>query len=398
MNYELKELRNRILCGNSIDVLPQLPAKSCDACITSPPYLRQRDYHHDDQLGQEATTEEYITKLCKIFEEVKRVLKDSGSLWVVIGDKHLNNRCLAQVPSRFAEEMTDKYSWILIADLIWQKPNCMPSSVKDSFTVDYEHFYFFVKKNGYYFDTQYEPLSPITIKEIEKEYNGRARKDYANQGIQDPSEVKRRIIAKFKPIGGVKRAGGDSPSYSGNEYEPDLARGRIMRATWYPEADSFIYPVHTQPFNLAHFATYPEELIKPAILASVPPFICRHCGSMFNNKVTEIRIATRPGINTGTGKSGTAEDPNSSLHKSPISTKRERIVRMLNENYDEDLCHCQPPELDHGIVLDPFFGAGTTGLVALKNARDFIGIEIQPQYIDIAKQRLSSYLGQKRLF
>lgn len=278
----------------------------------------------------------------------------------------------------------------------------MPSSVKDAFTVDYEHLYFFVKKNGYYFDTQYEPLSEATLKEYEQVYNGKARKDYDAEGVQNPSDIKARMTRKFAPIGGVKRAGGDSPSYSGNEYNPDLTKGRIMRATWYPsaaETDSFIYPVHTQPFSMAHFATYPEELIKPALMASVPPFICDNCGAMFNNKVTEIRVPTRPGNNTGTGKSGTEEDPNSGLHNSPLSTKRERIIRIVanNNTYQEDLCNCTPRSFNHGIVLDPFLGSGTTGLVALKNGRDFIGIELQPYYIEIAKARLSSHLGQNRL-
>jgi DNA modification methylase len=294
--------------------------------------------------------------------------------------------------------MTDKYGWILISDIIWQKPNCMPSSVKDAFTVDYEHFYFFVKKNGYYFDTQYEPLSPVTIEEVKKAYNGKDKKNYEAEGVQRPGGIKQNTIKRFAPIGGVKRAGGDSPSYSGNEYNPNLALGRIKRATWYPEADSFIYSVHTQPFSMAHFATYPEALIKPALLASVPPLICNHCGEMFNSKVTEIRVPTRPGNNTGNGKSGTADDPNKGLHDSTLSTRRERIVRIVNHNSNDGLmCSCSPSSFNHGIVLDPFMGSGTTALVALKNARDFIGIELQPYYIEIAKARLSPYLGQNRL-
>lgn len=233
-----------IYCGDSLEVLKTLPSESVNCVITSPPYWGLRDYgtatweggdpnceheaedtikremHQtgatgrgsptttihiserpvgicvkcgaksvDKQLGLEPSFEEYISKLCDIFDEVKRVLRKDGTCWVNIGDTYnssqagnktpcglqqktpeerdaknnykrykasVPDKCLCQIPARFALEMTDR-GWILRNTIIWYKRNCMPSSVEDRFTVDYEFIYFFVKNKRYYFEQQLEP-------------------------------------------------------------------------------------------------------------------------------------------------------------------------------------------------------------------------------------------------
>ena len=179
----MEKFTNKIIHGDSLEVLQTLPGESIDCVVTSPPYWALRDYGVPGQLGLESTFNEYISKLCDIFDEVKRVLKKEGTCWVNIGDtyvgsgfgaggKHhflsdqalknptkfagLPNKSLCQIPSRFAIEMCNR-GWILRNEIIWHKPNCMPQSVKDRFTVDFEKIFFFVKSKKYYFETQYEP-------------------------------------------------------------------------------------------------------------------------------------------------------------------------------------------------------------------------------------------------
>lgn len=228
----------------------------------------------DFQLGLEPTPEEYIRKLCDVFDEVKRVLKPQGSCWVNLGDcyggpvgepnapklskgrndgykaaarvkKHLPAKALVQIPNRFSIEMGNR-GWLLRNELIWHKGNCIPSSAKDRFTIDYERLFFFTKSTKYYFKQQVEP------------------------------------------------------STAGNPV------GRNARSVW---------TINATPFRDAHFATYPEGLCEKPIDAGCP---------------------------------------------------------------------------EGGIVLDPFFGAGTSGLVALKQGKDFVGIELNPQYVEIAEKRLTS--------
>jgi len=123
--------------------------------MTSPPYWALRNYGVEGQLGLEPAFQEYINRLRDIFDEVKRVLKKEGTCWVNIADTYLD-KCLCCIPDRFKIEMINR-GWICRNDIIWHKPNCMPSSVKDRFTVDYEHLFFFTKSEKYWFETQYEP-------------------------------------------------------------------------------------------------------------------------------------------------------------------------------------------------------------------------------------------------
>lgn len=185
----------QVIIGNSLDVLRSMESESIDVCVTSPPYWALRDYGSDPvdwgdwkgQLGLEPSPTDYINHLMMIFDEVKRVLKPSGACWVNIGDTYSTNagqkysgnfingkraveskasgkfdtgtireKSLCQIPSRFAIAMSD-HGWILRNECIWHKPNPMPVSVSDRFTVDYEKFFFFTKEPRYYFKQQKEP-------------------------------------------------------------------------------------------------------------------------------------------------------------------------------------------------------------------------------------------------
>lgn len=368
-----------------------------DCCITSPPYWALRDYKVDGQLGLEPTFQEYIHKLLAIFDEVKRVLKPSGTCWVVMGDTYstktkgdtrtaeqlrastgfpktwnsdqyfktrslegqrkietnLPEKSLCKIPQRFEIAMID-HGWIERSDIIWYKPNCMPSSAKDRFTGDYEHVFFFVKSpKKYYFETQYEPHSRDWADDIPHWKNGTA-KHLATQ-------------------------------HSGKNFaNPPNALGRIKRCVW---------KIPTAPFKEAHFAVFPPKLVEPMIKAGCPEQICKKCGTPTSRIYSEQRIATRPGLDVGNGKSGTDIDPNSGLHKSDLSKYREQIIR---QEIGIKSCNCNAG-FDSGLVLDPFAGSGTVGLVAAQLARNFVGIEINADYVAMAKKRLEPYLIQSRL-
>ena len=304
--YKMMIKNNSIICGDCLKVLKTLPDESINCVMTSPPYWALRDYGVDGQMGLEPTFQEYINKLCDIFDEVKRVLKKDGTCWINMGDtyggtsdkgnyrdpKYKNGRngqsialnktatkkCLCQIPSRFAIEMTNR-GWILRNEIIWHKPNAMPSSVKDRFTVDFEKLFFFVKNKKYYFETQYEEV----VNHSDAWYRNKLRQN-KNYKLKKP--------------------------YQHNFPIPKYPDKKNKRSVW---------KIPTKPFSQAHFAVYPPKLCITPIRAGCP---------------------------------------------------------------------------EKGIVLDPFFGAGTTGLVAQELNRNWIGIELNKEYIKIAEDRLK----QKSLF
>jgi DNA modification methylase len=197
----LFDLRREILHGDVLEQLKTLPAESVDMCMTSPPYWALRDYGIEGQLGLEPTFTEYINKLVSVFDEVKRVLKKEGTCWVNLGDTFSSStkqtgrndaeselrqgrresgiktqikngsdtpdKCLLMIPERFAIEMINR-GWILRSKIVWHKPNAMPSSAKDRFTVDWEYLFMFAKQQKYYFETQYQEYKTSIDKMISK--------------------------------------------------------------------------------------------------------------------------------------------------------------------------------------------------------------------------------------
>jgi DNA modification methylase len=305
---------NKIICGDSLKVLKTIPSESIDCIVTSPPYWALRDYGMNGQIGLETSIEEYLDKLIQIFDEVKRVLKPSGTCWINFGDTYANKtkgghrnkaqnnifdsltersvipklkaelsipaKSLCLIPSRFAIRMIEK-SWILRNEIIWHKPNAMPQSIKDRFTVDFEKIFFFVKSRKYFFKQQFEALK--NPKELQRRYSNPFEK-----------HIYRKLTGRnYKSIEAIKRS-----------QKEILKTGRNKRCVW---------TIGTGVSNGNHFAVYPPRLIETPILAGCPV---------------------------------------------------------------------------NGIVLDPFIGSGTTAIVAKKFMRQFIGIELNPEYVKIARKRL----------
>jgi DNA modification methylase len=348
---------NKIYEGDVLQVLKTFPDESIDCCVTSPPYWGLRDYgtatwiggdcncdhkqylggHGDDsmkqvssngtqmynykdickkcgavrqdkQIGLEKTPEEYVQTMVVIFNEVKRVLKKEGTLWLNLGDSYcgsgskgdlkdpehpegrnglsvaLNNRIegmkpkdLVGIPWMTAFALRSA-GWYLRQDIIWHKPNPMPESVTDRCTKSHEYIFLLSKSNKYYFDQILEPYT-----------------EPMNRWGGDE------LVANNESMWDE---GTGQSTYRDRNMRPN-PDGKNKRSVW---------TVNTRPYKEAHFATFPEELIIPMIKAGCP---------------------------------------------------------------------------ENGVVLDPFMGAGTTGLVCKKLNRNYVGIELNPKYIEIAEKRIA---------
>src|SRR3990167_2205731 len=221
---QIEEFKNKIICGDSLEVLKTLPTDSVDCIITSPPYYGLRDYGVDGQIGLEKSLAEYLDRMLAITAELKRVLKFTGTLWWNHGDSYAGSgmgggdtgfskerhrpellsyktgknkrplnkenptKSLLLQAHRLAIRMIDEQGWILRNQLIWHKPNCMPSSVKDRFTVDFEPIFFFTKSKKYWFEPQREP----SITGVSGKFNLRVRdvkRGYKKSGQYKASKV-----------------------------------------------------------------------------------------------------------------------------------------------------------------------------------------------------------------
>ena len=246
---------DRIIIGDALERLRELPDEVADVCVTSPPYYGLRDYGVDGQVGLEKTPEEYIDRLVQIFREVRRTLKKDGTLWIVIADSYagsgrgiskktgIKNKDLIGIPWMLAFALrTD--GWYLRSDIIWNKPNVMPESVKDRCTKCYEHVFMLAKSKTYHFDSE-AVLVPA-------QYDG--RKETINKGSSKYADK----IVPGKTPQSQHMAGKPHQRWRFKDGKPVKNR----RDVW---------TVSTRPYKGAHFATFPPELIEPCILAGSRP-------------------------------------------------------------------------------------------------------------------------------
>ena len=324
----------RIIEGDALSSLRGLADESVQTCITSPPYWGLRDYGSDGQLGLEATPDEYVANLVVVFREVRRVLRDDGTLWLNLGDSYASGgsggysekstlagftnpetkgrvmnaepiqrrapagmkpKDLVGIPWLVAFALRAD-GWYLRSDIIWAKPNPMPESVTARPTKAHEYLFLLTKGPRYFYDAD-AIRDPATYEGP----NGTQLLPYAQGfGRRTPEQEAERRVKRRTVRPGIDTNGGGQ----GNGAMSYPAHSRNKRSVW---------TVATQPFPGAHFATFPPKLIEPCVLA------------------------------------GSAEGDT---------------------------------------VLDPFAGAGTTGLVTLRHNREFIGIELNPDYAQMARDRI----------
>lgn len=307
--------------GDCRTVLKTLADTSVQCVVTSPPYFGLRDYGVARQIGLELTPDAFVAELVEVFREVRRVLADDGTVWLNLGDSynaHPNHRSNDDVagwkqatnigsrstPSRSVDGLKAKDligipwrvafalqadGWYLRSDIIWSKPNPMPESVQDRPTKAHEYIFLLTKSARYYYNAAAirEPYAESTLTQFEQPYEGEATKDYAAVGVQNPSAIKKRITDKQRGHG-RRHAGFNDRwdasvgEYTGKHGEADAqSAGRRMlknvkeaRDAGAPHDNPFggankrsVWTVATQPFPGAHFATFPEALIEPCILA-----------------------------------------------------------------------------------------------------------------------------------
>ena len=313
--------------------MQQFPDETIDCVVTSPPYWALRDYGVQGQLGIEPSFQEYIVKLCDIFDEVQRVLKTTGTCWVNLGDTYYSNhgggndglvkaevtkqfvsiknrtrsqelpeKCLCQIPSRFVIEMINR-GWILRNEIIWHKPNGMPANAKDRFTVNFEKVFFFVKDEQYWFDLD-AVREPHHKKQLQE-----GIKQAREFGYSGRESYKEWYFHHRKKTSWVS---GNNDMKIGFGAARGVPRTRLIHPLG--KAKRCVWTIPTKPFTGRHYAVYPPELIETPIKAGCP---------------------------------------------------------------------------EGGIVLDPFIGSGTTALVAQSLGKKFIGIDLNPEYIKMAKARLA---------
>ena len=294
--------------GDCRDILRTLPAESVHCCVTSPPYFGLRDYGHDGQIGLEPTPDEFVDALVAVFREVRRVLRDDGTLWLNLGDTYVNHskpgggyltigkrntggskyrptpvaglaaKNLIGIPWRVAFALQAD-GWYLRQDIIWHKANPMPESVRDRCTKAHEYIFLLSKSPRYYFDSE---------------------------------SVKEEALHPTVRYKSTRKTKSQEAAFLGNA---PTNLGRCGTAEGGMRNRRSVWTVATKPFKGAHFATFPPDLIEPCVLAGAPV---------------------------------------------------------------------------GGVVLDPFGGAGTTGLVANRHGRLAILCELNPEYVEMARKRIAS--------
>ncbi len=295
----------KIIYKSVYDGLKDIEDKSVRCCITSPPYYQCRNYGHDDQIGLEPTPEEYIDKLCVIFDEVGEKLTSDGNLFVNLGDKYINKDLLL-IPTSFAQEMR-KRGWILRNDIIWHKPNFQPSPVKDRLANTYEHIFHFVKNpKGYYYDLDSirEPHK-IEKLDIDKSYD-RFKNRIIESQLEECSKKQALIELntlysedKINKDARLKLRGKSKALFGGDTKLSGRARELEEKGYYFhcnnPKGKNpgDLLSVNIKSHKGIHEAVFPEELIEPLIMVgSDKGDIVLDC---FAGTGTTCRVADRLG-------------------------------------------------------------------------------------------------------
>lgn len=336
----------QILEGDCLASMASLPGKSVQTCVTSPPYFGLRDYGHDGQIGLEATPSAYVAKMVDVFREVRRVLRDDGTLWLNLGDSYgssggdiftgfnarydgtgldggkqaqiaesaksaarkprdtgVRAKNLLGIPWRVAFALQDD-GWYLRQDIIWHKPNAMPESVTDRCTKAHEYLFLLSKSPKYYFD--YAAIrEPAVTGGTDIVGSGFARSGFARSG---------RRKSKAEGVNGRNVQSRNSEAERRDVVGGSFNNNPRLRQTDGMRNRRSVWSITTKPYKGAHFATFPPDLVEPCVAAG-----------------------SRPG----------------------------------------------------DTVLDPFGGSGTTAQVALQQGRSAILCELNTEYVELAKERIA---------
>ena len=389
-----------LLHGDCLQQLATLPAASVQCCVTSPPYWGLRDYGTPGQLGLEATPDEYVANMVVVFRAVRRVLRDDGTLWLNLGDSYngtgggqKNDNSPKQLSNRGATTATNKEGnhvaglkpkdlvgipwrvafalqadgWYLRQDIIWHKPNPMPESVTDRCTKAHEYIFLLTKSAKYFYDS-----------EAVKERGAMVAGDSAGSSQRDTQET--------HGLGGGNSGINLAKQKLAAELQEKGYSTRNKRSVW---------TVTTKPFRGAHFATFPPDLIEPCILAGTSENgQCPKCGKSWKRIMEKIGVSTYEKMGGKNGGYKKMRDESMRRGETGVGDTRDSNGNIVwYEATPKKFVGWQPDcacGLDPiaSVVLDPFSGAGTTGLVAVQHGRRYIGIELNPDYLEMSRKRI----------
>jgi DNA modification methylase len=359
--------------GDCLEILKTLPDESVHCVVTSPPYWGLRDYGVDGQLGLEKDFRDYVTTLVSIFREVRRVLRNDGTLWLNLGDTYsgyhgnknsiiptssvngwmkgtnenkrtnrapkalgLKPKDLVGVPWRVAFALQED-GWWLRSDIIWSKPSPMPESVTDRPTKSHEYLFLLTKSEKYYYD-------------------GKAVAEVAVKG----------------------NAGSEFNIGKTGEYQLNRASGKLRTFDKTRNKRS-VWTIATVPYFGAHFATFPPLLVEPCILAGTSgKGVCAKCGAPWKRD-TEIIVHA--------GHQKRLDETRFKCASGSLSQSITKFKGWIPS------CKCNAACIP-ATVLDPFGGVGTTSLVAEQLGRNSILIELNPQYAKTSARRVKGIFNQ----
>lgn len=358
-----------IHCGDVRDVLATLDAGSVQCCVTSPPYYALRDYGVAGQIGLEPTIAEYLATMVDVFRQVKRVLRDDGTCWINVADSYAPDKNLRLMPERLAIALQAD-GWIVRADILWTKRNPMPESVQDRPTVAHEHIWLLTKQSRYYYDP--EPIRTPAKSDSRPVPAGWDTGDGAHGSIH-------RDGRREKQRGHGRRHDGFNDRWDGMTKDEQQAMGANARTVW---------DIATQGYAGAHFATFPLEIPRRCILAGTSERgACPACGAPWRRVVEHVagdaEAQFRP--KRTAGMDSTTSTLSLSGNGSAEWAKRGGATYTTGW---QQTCHCDAGPAVPCVVLDCFSGAGTTGVVALRNGRSFVGVELNADYVEMGRKRI----------
>lgn len=400
--------------GDARAVLGTLPTASVHCAVTSPPYWGLRDYGVDGQIGLEESIDEWLRSLVAVFDQVHRVLRDDGTFWLNVGDAYAGNGSGGQgtagmmsdrrivgdraaaakqrvrggglrpkqrmfLPHRLVLAMQDAGWWVR-DEIVWHKPCPMPESCRDRTTAAHEFLFLLTKRPRYFYDQEAirEPVAGNWQRP-----RGRVPSGWDTSGSDHHQRTGR---YRGQPRAERSEAFGRGRGWRENDVSPAT---RNRRSVW---------TVRPEPFAGAHFATFPTALVEPCILAGTSAAgCCEACGAPLERQVRKgapnLEHQRACGGDASGAYGGKATKDFASARAEDASAVKARILQGLRERETigwRRTCKCDGSSRVQCTVLDPFAGSGTTGVVAVRHQRRFVGVELNPSYAELARTRIAA--------
>lgn len=327
--------RREILVGDALTRLRELPAGSVDSIATSPPYFRLRDYGVEGQLGLEAHVDQWVAQLRTLLHEAGRVLVPTGTVFLNLGDSYSTHpregaprKSLLLAPERLALALIED-GWSIRNKVVWAKTNTVPTSARDRLATHHEVIYLLARSRRYYFD----------LDSLRVPHRTKARPPRHLPGKRPPGRSDQRRPAWLGPNG---------------DGDAGLTALRAAGLVGHPlgKNPGDVWRMAASGYRGAHFATFPVTLAQRMVLATTPERRCSHCRTAYTRPVRRLgAYATRLALRA--------------------------------------MCDCDA-DSEPGLVLDPFLGSGSTAIAAEQLGRDWLGIELNPAYAELATERLAS--------